>query len=172
MTATISETDAAWAAGFLDGEAYLGIRRHRRDQYLNHSLVVSVDQNVVDPLDKLQSLFGGAVWRGRGIWRWSATTKNAFKALESTLPYLTVKKEQAEVAIGFQQRRQAGSGAADKDLDERDRLRMMEIRASQKAITRCGASAEAFSNLCASGSPGEMGVEVPNDAVPRTDAAG
>lgn len=97
-----------WSAGFLDGEGYVCIARdvskHRR--WVNFHLTLSASQREREPLDRLKELFGGSIFHykllGIVYWRWSLHSKNAAQVLRDTLPYLTVKREVAELAVRFQ----------------------------------------------------------------------
>lgn len=104
-----------WAAGFIDGEAYVGCvgTINRGKPYKRLTLAVS--QNDKSPLEFLKELFGcGAV---NGPYRYKEKAKQhyiwnvvgydnvtkVFKALE---PFLKVKQEQFKNAIGqFEQYR-------------------------------------------------------------------
>ena len=104
----LKETDIAWAAGFIDGEGCIStpvrVRvRNRRD----YSLALYVGQVDPRPLLRLRDWFGGTVvprtsWgRGRPIFMWRITGNTAEAALRTLLPYLTVKQEQARLALAL-----------------------------------------------------------------------
>lgn len=100
----------AWAAGFFDGEGCIGIYRINQGQ--NFRLHISAGQKNNDlPLLRLQALFGGRISRAseqaHATAYWNITSKAAGEVLQKMLPYLTVKKEQAELGIAFQNRRLA-----------------------------------------------------------------
>ena len=95
---------AAWAAGFVDGEGSIGV-------YNSHntlSLHLNVGQVDPRPLEKLCAIFGGHYRLNRSrsakgpIYDWKLHGKAAASALQAMLPYLTTKLEQAELAIEFQ----------------------------------------------------------------------
>lgn len=102
----MSDTDTAWAAGFVDGEGCIGIYlSHKKTHYL--SLTVAGRQR--RPLERLKKLFGGSVgWNNRpsafsgGIWVWRVHSRNAANALKLMRPHMSIKVGQADLAIGFQ----------------------------------------------------------------------
>jgi hypothetical protein len=97
----------AWAAGFLDGEGSIGI-------YMNsgsYRLMVSAGQkNNVEPLERLLALFGGTIqnndYGSYATHYWMISSRQAGSALKEMLPFLVVKREQAELALEFQARKQ------------------------------------------------------------------
>ena len=101
-------TEWAWAAGFFDGEGCISYKRKGGLWRL------VVQQNVREPLEVLERLFGGTLYgpytrqRSRnGVGEWSNpyyvwrlnTQEDVVLALEAMYPYLTVKREQAQTAV-------------------------------------------------------------------------
>lgn len=98
-----------YMAGFVDGEGCLYISRtpwHGRIQY---QLRLTCSQLNPAPLYLFQKFFGGRVsyedkkrptWRP--IYKWEVRGSSAGKALRLFLPYLIVKKDEALVALEFQ----------------------------------------------------------------------
>jgi hypothetical protein len=105
----MTETDKAWAAGFLDGEAYIGVTRafygKRREKYF-HRVCISVAQVKKTPLEKLQSMFGGRVTQMRGPcglhWVWVLTAWPASIVLCVLQPYFVAKRAQVELCLELQ----------------------------------------------------------------------
>lgn len=126
----VSETEIAWAAGFFDGEGCIMIIADGRGiPYLR----LYIDQKVEEPIRKLHNLFGGSVSYSekKKIHRLQISSTQAASALESLLPYLTVKREQAILAMDFQLRRSnstARKSQEEKERDELDRLKMKELK--------------------------------------------
>lgn len=97
---------AVWAAGFFDGEGCVGFGRVKSG---SDFLVVSVPQRapVREPLNVFKDLFGGTIYEYHvktnvaeaDMLRWQVTGFHAGGVLGSLLPYLVVKREQAELAI-------------------------------------------------------------------------
>lgn len=87
-----------WAAGFIDGEGCIRI---------SHKVRVSVLQVDPRPLIQLQVLFGGSIRinrhstgpKRRRIYVWEIGSRQARTMLEQILPFLIVKKDQAELAL-------------------------------------------------------------------------
>lgn len=107
----------AWAAGFFDGEGNIGIAPTNKAGQMR----LIVGQVKKEPLEKLQSLYGGSlrVQQSRknnwaNYWVWQLQSQKASDALSLMLPYLTVKKQQAHLAIGFQSTIQAEYGKRNK----------------------------------------------------------
>jgi hypothetical protein len=117
----MTEALAAYLAGFFDGEGHIAIakrlarKRHQNNkisQYTRFVLNICVSQITREVLDIFQREFGGVVIHlsgkksyGRGEysrWDWKCGTAQAATALERMLPFLIVKKEQAELALKFQ----------------------------------------------------------------------
>jgi hypothetical protein len=73
-------------------------------------LRIIASQVDIRPLLKLQQLFGGGIYPRTGdnnprhaqSYEWTTSSRRASAALGSMLPYLTVKREVAELAIEFQ----------------------------------------------------------------------
>ena len=138
--------DLAWAAGFFDGEGYIGINpaRRSRNNTRSYTLVTTVGQVGPEPIHKLQSILGGRVYRyekrpdNRGaVSVWQASSGSAAMALSMMLPFLVVKSEQAALALEFQRTKGSRPGAALTDEEAaRQRAysnRLKELRAKIKA---------------------------------------
>ena len=100
--------DVAWAAGFFDVEGSINIIRRRKGlQYLHYQLNLNAPQINKDALLKLQELFGGVVRLNkqyenrRQSFTWTLHSRKADHALTTMLPYLIVKKQEAELALRF-----------------------------------------------------------------------
>lgn len=97
------ETRVIWSAGFFDGEGYVGLGTSAASG--NWSVRMSVGQLVREPLDILQGLFGGSICRDRHgpkpMYKWACMSNIAARSLREMLPYLTVKRQQAQIALEF-----------------------------------------------------------------------
>ncbi len=104
----------AYWAGFFDGEgcvtitrsAIKGLKRPRRSMKV---YVVQANRWVVDAL---RFQFGGSVsplWKAkphyRQSWCWCINANQAQQFLELIIPYLVLKRNEAELAIRFQKNR-------------------------------------------------------------------
>lgn len=101
------QIEIAWAAGFLDGEGYVGLSRcrHKGNTYDHFQVLVDVAQKRPAPLHKLVSLFGGRVvqrknWYGT-IFTWRLYGARAGVCLGQVLPYLVSKRQQAELVLEY-----------------------------------------------------------------------
>jgi hypothetical protein len=115
----------AWAAGFLDGEGCIHIRsaidRRYADgtrgttgaTYTTWALFVQISQSGEDvpaSLMRLQNCYGGCIHGGRRpagarkpVWIWVVSAAKAERFLNAVVPYLTEKREQAEIALEYRQ---------------------------------------------------------------------
>ncbi len=110
----MKQTDLAWAAGFIDGEGSIRIRRvpTKNVTPINYSLALTASQVNRAPLDKLQQMFGGCLNlkhpsarqgpNAAPYYTWMITGHTAAAALNSIRQYLVVKYEQAALGLEFQ----------------------------------------------------------------------
>lgn len=96
----------AWAAGFIDGDGSIGIYRNgKRQAYI---LFLQATQVNPAPLKVLQELFGGSVrqqpggGKRRDYFLWAIAAQKAGSALRQILPFLQMKREEAEIGLAFQ----------------------------------------------------------------------
>lgn len=117
--------DLAWAAGFLDGEGSFFVRKNGPRTF---SPGIQAGQNHLEPLEKLQTMFGGSICprrtSPRDFWSWERNgAKGALIVLPQVIPYLVCKKKQAEILFEYAARQtRRGYGL----LDEQE----ISIRAS------------------------------------------
>ena len=116
--ANFSFVDLAYTAGIIDGEGTIGIteigtrdgskntRRRRSPQHRIYIAVAMTDAAI--PL-LLSEMFGGTIHtyeynpgRHRPQTRWYLTGPRAVLCMEALIPYLRLKKAQAEIAVRFQ----------------------------------------------------------------------
>lgn len=97
----------AWAAGFVDGEGCISLYE-RKDRKTGYYIKLHVANTNKASLERLQALFGGSIqYIQRGSpernWKpsfaWIVSHVKAHNALVELLPYLFVKKKQAELAV-------------------------------------------------------------------------
>lgn len=108
-----SATDLAWAAGIVDGEGciYIGKRSRERPGSTRPGwkCTLRVANTDVRMVNRMWQFFGGHVTPPRMIrlstrpyFEWHSESARSTRAiLEALLPYLVVKRDQAEVAIQF-----------------------------------------------------------------------
>lgn len=103
----MSETDLAYAAGLMDGEGCIHIARSRN----SYTLQITFNQtdSIIAPW--LYAHFNGYLYKypkdNYQYHEWSIFSNKAVDFLKKILPYLTLKKDQAKLAIQFQEERNA-----------------------------------------------------------------
>jgi hypothetical protein len=97
----------AWAAGIIDGEGCIDIKKTKRG-YLQVGVYVGQSQPSWPILDELHRLFGGHFSRNAEhranrlpIKQWGVVGKQAHAFLRSIRPHLVAKSKQAEIALAF-----------------------------------------------------------------------
>ena len=103
----ISDTDAAWLAGFIDADGHIGIVRRttrRGDRhYVYIRPVVQIGQGKRAVLDWISDLVGGDlnIHGQRNFYNLRFHAGTIRWLLPQLLPYLKVKKRQAEIVLEF-----------------------------------------------------------------------
>jgi len=109
----LTPTDLAYAAGVIDSDGYIGVRhsdyrvRVVKDcQTPTYSARAQVKQVEPQAIDLLQAMWGGyrgfqdpSAKRGRPLHAWQVHSAGAGRVLEAVLPYLRIKRAQAENAL-------------------------------------------------------------------------
>lgn len=127
-----SEVDAAWIAGFFDGEGSVTGSNIRGDQ---SALMINLSQSDVTQLVRIESIFGGFIVMRRGgfsnslVHQWFLCGRKAKPFLEAIRPYIRIKKEQMDLALQFISLMDGPSSTK--------RLRKMERRKLIYRIQRC-----------------------------------
>lgn len=108
---------AIYFAGFFDGEGSILIYT-RKSPMTNGALTpgqnlrITITNTHEGVIRWVHATFGGNVWTYRRMppgprrsraWKWTAGSTLAVHILRAMLPYLIVKREQAEVALAFQE---------------------------------------------------------------------
>lgn len=112
----LTDTEAAYIAGFFDGEGMVTISMQRtkgsRGMRVNpaYTMSIRVSQSSLPVIRWMVDKCGGSITEkrikgpGRRHWILAKKSNSARIFLEKILPYLIVKREQAEYAIAFQER--------------------------------------------------------------------
>ena len=116
VSQTIQEVKLAYFAGLFDGEGCIAAYMQKAQTRSGHrypcaSLRALVSMTDPRPLREFQKVFGGSLvskapkyQRKRVIWEWCLGSAAAGKFLRAIIPYLIVKKEQAELALELRER--------------------------------------------------------------------
>lgn len=139
------KVDYAYIAGLFDGEGtiYIGKFRHSRDKYWVYVLRVQVAMREKWVPEWLFFAFGGRLNKmkqtktpGATLWRWTIEGNKAVEFLKVVLPYLKLKRAQAELAIEFQRDRIPGKNTTDeqKAVMQAQRILMKELKHIGKDI--------------------------------------
>ncbi len=104
----MKKTELAYMAGIFDGEGCVQIVK-RTDRNGQHSLRVSLEMANEYIPSLLKFHFGGSVHKrdlqSRGWqtqWHWVAVSNRAKLFIEAILPYLKLKRNEAELGLKFQ----------------------------------------------------------------------
>lgn len=119
---SLSIKELAYIAGFFDGEGSVGINLTKVHGQ-SYAMAVCISQVDPRPLLFISSFFGGEVRISyskdyrlgkRKLFYWRLYSKNAKRFLIAILPYLINKKNEAEIAIEFQNLRKSNGGRGNK----------------------------------------------------------
>lgn len=116
------DLDIRYVAGLFDADGHITIgkwkpaannRRGWSEHYVRYQLLLAISQVHYPLIKKLADQFGGAFHRNdsahrrnannRIVYTWKLSSDMAAKMLKTMLPWLVVKKEQAELALKFQE---------------------------------------------------------------------
>lgn len=140
-SAVVTEVDSAWAAGFIDGEGSFHIRLRRENR--SHVLVLRAAQTRLDPLVKLQVMYGGAVRSPKKrkdhhqvVYLWEIMGDGAVRAIRSMRPFLIVKPIRADVCLALAAlRKPRGVNRVSEDeFAQREQLRAVLKRLNQRGV--------------------------------------
>lgn len=133
-----------WAAGFIDGEGYVGITRALYGKKYKHYFYredVAIGHVSRVPLDVVAEVFGGNVRKAKDNYghhyQWRLYGEKAVEALRLMIPYFVNKGKQAELVISFYETRmKAKRDAAGKyrDLPEEVHILREHLHAAVKAL--------------------------------------
>lgn len=144
--------DLAWAAGFLDGEGSVRIRRtwSKSTARRVYSVSLSAVQVEREPLERLVTLFKGTINPKQQVnirransspyWAWMITGQRAVESLKGMLPYLTVKRDRALLAIEFHRltgpKRSGARRLSDQEMASRhayfEQMRVLNLRGGDR----------------------------------------
>ena len=123
----------AYTAGIIDGEGSIGLERCGGKKYNRYAIRVIVGNTNEWLCQLLAFSFGGSLHlrpsknpKHQDCWIWSISARQAATFLSLVLPYLQIKRPQAELALSYQLRRHHCGIKTDNEriLDEADRILM------------------------------------------------
>ncbi|SRR6266446_3262450 len=122
----------SYLAGFADGEGSININANDRGfrvDYESRFVVVNTNKEIIF---LFQSIFGGNVHRRKKIahrkriWVWSTASRLSVNAIKLLIPYLKLKKSQAELVLEWSKTiKRVGAGGHNKKTIKR-RLRIVK----------------------------------------------
>lgn len=128
----MKETDLAYTAGIMDGEGSIGIARHKsKSCKRGYTLELCVQVTSSDEwlCTWLKFAFGSSLSHsvnnaGNPMWHWILGARKASDFLKLILPYLKLKRPQAELAILFQDNKRYGGHKTEKQwaVEEAQRI--------------------------------------------------
>jgi hypothetical protein len=123
----LSNEDASYLAGFLDGEGHIGINKTHSNtsrRKVNHTIRIKITNTFPGIMDWISCTVGhGSVSKQKiyvsghkQSWEWCISGFRAIDLLRQLHPYLKVKKLQAEVAFQYYGTFQPGSSKVSDDV--------------------------------------------------------
>jgi len=93
----------SWMAGFMDGEAWIGIAKQIRKERPSptYRCIVTIPNQQIESLKIFEQKYGGRVRRENDCYRWYCPNKSLKSLLEDTIPYLILKKPQAKLMLRY-----------------------------------------------------------------------
>lgn len=137
----------AYAAGFIDGEGFIGLVKENRTiprgKSIQHTLRVCIGQQDGEIMDWLVGNFGGYIHNVKrdNSYMWQITTKKAYYFLKQIEPFLKYKRPQARLAIRYYERFLIGNEKrryqqlSQNELDKRELL-YLELKDLKKVFKK------------------------------------
>lgn len=124
----LTKTEMAYIAGLIDADGSVQIaRRSTKGRWIRYALEITVSNTDTRIINYLRTTVGGGTavdvrhFRKTVCFSWVITGNAAMQLLTQVQPYMQSKKDEAELAIGFQQLRgQQGKHRTniEKEIDE------------------------------------------------------
>uniref|UniRef100_A0A6M3J479 Putative homing endonuclease n=1 Tax=viral metagenome TaxID=1070528 RepID=A0A6M3J479_9ZZZZ len=119
-----------YTAGFVDGEGCIRIdKSYPKKRSIHYKLQIIVVNTNLEILTLFKEQFGGHLYRrihkGREAYYWSMYCQDAEEFVKVILPFLVIKKPQAELALQFQESKKMGKPTPSRPLDQ-DELDLRE----------------------------------------------
>lgn len=132
-----------YLSGIIDGEGSIQIeiqstnKVRKMDYYSIRLLVINTSKELMDWLNEN---FGGKVTarklipNRRQCYKWNLCSYNAAKLLEQCLPYLIIKKREAEVLIEFMQTKPEGTWNVTEEIQKRRKFLYDHLKKLNKKL--------------------------------------
>jgi hypothetical protein len=103
----------AYLAGLIDGEGCIYIKKSEKDankqqKYASYTLSICINQTDKESIDYIKGIFGGNITIGKQyglgylpVMRWEVGHQRTFELCKDLIPFLRIKKKQAELAVRF-----------------------------------------------------------------------
>jgi DNA modification methylase len=114
---TLTVADAAWLAGMVDSDGCITVRHTQQPTMRAPTFegVIAIEQEDQDGVRRAHAITGqGRVWsikggRGKPMWRWSVSTRQARWVAERIWPFLRIKQRQALAIVELARHREEHS---------------------------------------------------------------
>lgn len=127
-----SESEWAWLGGVIDGEGHISMLKRRNGQMARRVAITNCNLPL---LVAIAAAFGGKIHthtppkpKHRQQFQWYTYGDHARMVLHGALPYLIVKREEAEIFLAFAARTQPGKWGS--------HLKTTELAAREKLLAR------------------------------------
>lgn len=93
----------SWMAGFIDGEAWIGISKQIRKirPTPTYRAILAIPNQQRKSLEVFQKEFGGNIRVEKDCYRWHCPRKQLEKMLKKILPFLVLKRKQCLLLLDF-----------------------------------------------------------------------
>ncbi len=139
----LNKIDCAYIAGFIDGEGSIIIYKRREDSYGMRITITQAEKGlwILEWIQEITSV-GSITHKIREsilhapCHQWACNSEAAETLLKQILPYLKLKREQAELALSFQGKLREPELKADRDWQ-------INFRQTMQALNMRGCTSEA-----------------------------
>jgi hypothetical protein len=132
----MKKADLAYAAGIIDGEGCITItpQHYQKRPNISFTLRVVMGNTNEGVCQWFKFVFGGhynflhKTKGGKPFWQWGVSSQKAMEFLRLIIPYLKIKRSQAELAIKFQlaKKQQGGHKPEEEWLIEKAQQMLMQ----------------------------------------------
>jgi intein/homing endonuclease len=129
----IMEIEKAYLAGLFDGEGSVGLTACSQRGRISRAypLAVSISNTHIETIKSLKNLFGGSTWikkrrnkKYQPCMQWTLSSQQGLAFLKMIIPYLRIKKEQAEIGIKFiNGRKRSSVRLSNEEIKRREKVR-------------------------------------------------